>query len=83
VHYENGRLTLHSGPFDLDLVRLPGERWSGRLHRRDFDAKVVLTRSGDPANKKTGFVGTWRRDWGAGTFACLHISRPAPGELTG
>jgi hypothetical protein len=82
VRYENGRLTLHSGPFDLDLVRLPGERWSGRLHRMDFDAKVVLTRFGDPANKKTGFVGTWRMDWGAGTFACLHISQPAPGEFT-
>jgi len=82
VHYQNGRLTLHSGPFDLDLVRLPGERWSGRLHRRDFDAKVILTRFGDHANKNAGFVGTWRRDWRAGTFACLHISRPAPGEFS-
>jgi hypothetical protein len=82
VRYENGRLTLHSGPFDLDLVRLPGQRWSGRLHRKDFDAKVVLTRFGaNPAHQHAGFVGTWRRDWGTG-FACLHIAQPVPGEFT-
>jgi hypothetical protein len=82
VRYENGHLTLHSGPFDLDLVRLPGQRWSGRLHRNDFDAQVLLTRSCDCANKNVGFVGTWRRDSGAGTFACLHIAQPARGEFT-
>jgi hypothetical protein len=52
VGFEAGHLSLHwisppnSEPIDVDLVQQPGDRWAGRLHRRSFDANVILSRPG-------------------------------------
>lgn len=45
VRLANGRLSLHFQSFDLDLRQIPGDRWSGRIHRGAFDQQVVLSRS--------------------------------------
>ena len=73
VRYEDGRLTLHfrgddakdnskdnSGD-DLDLHRIAGDKWSGRFHRGNFDARVTLSRPTLQATSNSEwFLGTWR-----------------------
>lgn len=83
VRYEGGRLTLHSPEYDLDLLRAPGDRWVGRVHRKQFDSQVTLARTGTGTErKKMWFVGTWRT--GSTQFqTCLHIAGEAPGQFTG
>ncbi|HEY4051361.1 MAG TPA: hypothetical protein VGM27_31245, partial [Acidobacteriaceae bacterium] len=83
VRYEEGRLTLHYPRFDLDLLRIPRDRWSGRIHRERFDSQVTLMRPG----LRTGaggawLVGTWSTTNGPMQL-CLHIAEQAPGEFTG
>jgi hypothetical protein len=73
VRYEDGRLTLHGKWADLDLGRSARDGWVGRLHRKDFDRQVVLTR-GDPYLGQTSpLIGTWRRQAEEARFSCLHI----------
>lgn len=81
LRYENGRLTLHYPGFDLDLLHIAGDRWSGRVHRKEFDSQVTLTRPGfETATKKEWFVGSWLSTNGP-FHSCLHIAQQAPGEF--
>ncbi len=88
VKLEDGRLQLHfvcqwpSDPsIDLDLVKQPGDRWVGRLHRGSFDGKVTLERPGTDVKTSNVIVGTW----GAGNplNGCMHIAEEALAVFTG
>jgi hypothetical protein len=83
VRYKDGRLTLTSSKFDLDLVRINRDTWSGRLHRFGFDSTVTLTRSTQPHSKaRPSFVGIWKT--GEPPFAgCIHIAEQASDALIG
>jgi hypothetical protein len=76
VRYEDGRLTLHSPGYDLDLRRVAADKWTGRFHRGDFDSVVTLERPARQASNKTWFVGTWKSSFGLDT-TCLHIAQPS------
>jgi hypothetical protein len=81
LRYDNGRLMLHATGFDLDLSHIAGDRWSGRLHRKEFDDHVILVRPGyRTTTKKAWFVGTWRSSEGPGQN-CLHITQKDRGEF--
>jgi hypothetical protein len=83
VRYDNGRLSLHDKEFDLDLLRISGDRWSGRIHRLGFDSTTILTRPGaGTAKSKPWFVGTWQAG-DQSVQSCLHITQQAPGEFVG
>jgi len=83
VRYDNGRLSLHDKEFDLDLLRISGDRWSGRIHRQGFDSTTILTRPGAGAAKsEPWFVGTWKTG-GLQGQSCMHITEQAPGEFVG
>jgi hypothetical protein len=83
ARYESGRLTLHYGEVDLDLSRIAGDRWSGRVHRNNFDSKVILTRPRfHMATDKAWFVGTWESGNGP-SLTCLHIAELAPAKFIG
>jgi len=72
---------LHSPGFDLDLLHIAGDKWSGRVHRKEFDSHVALIRPGYGAKaKKAWFVGTWRSMDGP-SQSCLHLGQNAPGEF--
>jgi hypothetical protein len=83
VRYEQGRLTLHSPGYDLDLHRAAEDKWSGRFHRKDFDSVVTLTRpmlepaSSGPRPTEPWFLGTWKSSSGPST-TCLHIAQASP-----
>ena len=78
VRYQHDRLTLHSPGYDLDLHRIPGDKWSGRFHREDFDAIVTLARPTlEIASHEPWFIGTWKSTAGPET-TCLHIAQPSP-----
>jgi hypothetical protein len=82
VRYEDGRLTLHGSGYDLDLHRVPEDKWSGRFHRDNFDSQVTLARpSLQTESKNTWFLGTWRNTGGAGP-QCLHIARQSAAGYT-
>jgi hypothetical protein len=83
VRYENGRLVLHIGWADLDLERSTEDGWSGRLHRKDFDQQVVLTRGNKSLEKVSLFVGTWRRQVEEARFSCLHIVKTGADAFSG
>lgn len=83
VRYEDGRLTLHVGWADLDLGRSAEDGWSGRLHRKDFDRQVVLTRADQSLERTSPFVGTWRRQVEEAHFSCLHIVQTSPEAFSG
>jgi hypothetical protein len=83
VRYEDGRLALHVGWADLDLRRSAEDRWSGRLHRNDFDRQVVLTRGTQSLRKLSPFVGAWRRQVEESHFSCLHIVQTSPEAFSG
>jgi hypothetical protein len=86
VTMEDGRLQLHfvsqrpnTPPVDLDLVKRPGDRWVGRLHRGSFDSDVTLKRPGVDVKKSSAITGTW-----LGTMnGCMHIVEQAPSVFTG
>jgi hypothetical protein len=80
---ENGRLVLHVGWADLDLGGSAEDGWSGRLHRKDFDRQVVLTRAEQSLGKMSPFVGTWRRQVEEARFSCLHIVQTSPEAFSG
>ncbi len=83
VRYDNGRLRLHDAEFDLDLLHISGDRWSGRIHRNGFDSTTILNRPGaSTAKSKPWFVGTWKNG-GPQFQSCLHIMEQAPGEFVG
>jgi hypothetical protein len=83
LRYDNGRLTLHDKEFDLDLLRISGDRWSGRIHRQGFDATTILTRPGaGTAKSEPWLVGTWQTG-DQSVQSCLHITQQAPGEFVG
>jgi hypothetical protein len=83
VRYEEGRLRLHAPEFDLDLLRISGDRWSGRIHRLGFDSAVILTRPDiATAKNKPWFVGTWKSG-DQSIQKCIHIAEQAPGEFVG
>jgi hypothetical protein len=87
VRYAEGRLTLHApgnaSGYDLDLRRIPGDKWTGRFHRGDFDAVVTLARptlqtdSDQPSSTQPWFVGSWSTSSAAG-ITCLHIAQQSP-----
>jgi hypothetical protein len=78
VRYENGRLTLHFPGYDLDLQRIPGDKWTGRFHREGFDSIVTLARPmPQTTSKGPWFLGTWRNTNGSQT-TCLHIAEASP-----
>jgi hypothetical protein len=82
LRYDNGRLILHTTGFDLDLLHIAGDRWSGRVHRTEFDSDVTLTRPGYKTTaKQAWFVGTWRSTEELPMQRCLHIVQNAPGEF--
>jgi hypothetical protein len=83
VRYEDGRLALHVGWADLDLGRSAEDSWSGRLHRKDFDRQVVLTRGNKSLEKVSPFVGTWRRQVEEARFSCLHIVKTGADAFSG
>jgi hypothetical protein len=83
VRFEDGRLALHVGWADLDLGRSAEDGWSGRLHRKDFDRQVVLTRTDQSLEKMSPFVGTWRRQVEEARFSCLHIVQTSPEAFSG
>jgi hypothetical protein len=75
VRYEDSRLTLHAPGYDLDLHRIPGDQWTGRFHRGDFDAVVTLARPMlQTTSKGAWFLGTWRNTSSPQT-TCLHIAQ--------
>jgi hypothetical protein len=78
VRYENGRLTLHFPGYDLDLQRIPGDKWTGRFHREGFDSVVTLARPilRTPSNQPW-FLGTWKGTSGP-QITCLHIAEASP-----
>lgn len=83
LRYNDGKLTLHDGPFDLDLRRNAGDKWVGRFHREGFDATVTLTRPARAAKgKNTWLLGTWSTVDGP-SQTCIHIAETASGELIG
>ncbi len=83
VRYDDGRLSLHAKEFDLDLIRISGDRWSGRIHRNGFDSTTILNRPGaNTAKSKPWLVGTWKNG-GPQFQSCLHIMEQAPGEFVG
>jgi hypothetical protein len=47
---------LHSPGFDLDLLHIAGDKWSGRVHRKEFDSHVTLIRPGYGAKSEEGMV---------------------------
>jgi len=84
VRYESGKLTLHSGSSDLELQRVDGGNWSGRVHYKDFDSQVRLSRpESQSKSKDTWLVGTWREKSDSASFTCLHIVETSPGEFAG
>ncbi|MGI0134485.1 MAG: hypothetical protein ACREBW_05965 [Candidatus Micrarchaeaceae archaeon] len=80
VRFESGRLTLHFGSIDLNLVKRPDDTWVGRLHRGQFDANVVLRRP--TVAKPNPVVGTWLSAHGPASV-CMHVAEVAPGEFIG
>ena len=81
LQYENGRLTLHYPNFDLDLLHIAGDRWKGRVHRKEFDSEVTLARPGaETSTKREWFVGSWRSTDGPGE-SCVHIEQQGPSEF--
>lgn len=83
LRYEHDNLTLHSPGIDLDLHRIPGDKWSGRFHREDFDSVVMLTRpTMQTKSKATWFLGTWKSTLGSHA-TCLHIAQSSPGAFLG
>jgi hypothetical protein len=75
LRYEDSRLTLHAPGYDLDLHRIPGDQWTGRFHREDFDAVVTLARPMlQTTSKGAWFLGTWRNTSSPQT-SCLHIAQ--------
>jgi hypothetical protein len=83
VRYDDGRLRLHDAEFDLDLLRISGDRWSGRIHRQGFDATTILTRPGaGTAKSEPWLVGTWQTG-DQSHQSCMHITEQAPGEFVG
>jgi hypothetical protein len=83
LRYEDGNLTLHFPGIDLDLHRIPGDKWSGRFHREDVDSVVTLARPTMQATSKaTWFLGTWRSAIGSQT-TCIHIAQSPPGAFLG
>jgi hypothetical protein len=81
VRYEDGHLTLHFPGIDLDLHRIEGDKWTGRLHREDFDSVVTLARpTMQPTSKATWFLGTWKSTIGS-QITCLHIAEASPAAL--
>jgi hypothetical protein len=83
VRCDDGQLSLHATEFDLDLVRISGDRWSGRIHRQGFDSTTILTRPGaGTAKSKPWFVGTWQTG-DQSIQSCMHIAEQAPGEFVG
>jgi hypothetical protein len=82
VRYDDGHLTLHASRYDLDLHRIPGDNWSGRFQRDNFDSQVTLTRPVLQATSKiTWFLGTWKSTSPAGP-QCLHIAQQSPAGYT-
>jgi hypothetical protein len=78
VRYENGLLTLHFPGYDLDLQRIPGDKWTGRFHREGFDSIVTLARPMlQTTSKGPWFLGTWRNTNGS-QITCLHIAEASP-----
>jgi hypothetical protein len=83
VRFDDGRLSLHAAEFDLDLLHINGDRWSGRIHRNSFDSTAILTRPGiGTAKTKPWFVGTWKTG-DQSIQSCIHITEQAPGEFVG
>jgi hypothetical protein len=83
VRYDDGLLRLHAPEFDLDLSRISGDRWSGRIHRNGFDSAAILTRPGiGTAKSEPWFVGTWKSG-DQSIQSCMHITEQAPGEFVG
>jgi hypothetical protein len=87
VTVEEGRLQLHfvsqwadTPSVDLDLVKQPGDRWVGRLHRGSFDSQVTLERPGAGAEKRSALAGTWMN---VSTNECMHIAERGSAEFTG
>ena len=81
LRYANERLILHGPEFDMDLLHIAGNRWSGPVHWREFDSEVVLSRPGYGSKvKKAGFVGSWLSTNGPGQ-SCLHILQSDSGEF--
>jgi hypothetical protein len=84
VRFDGSRLSLHAAEFDLDLLRISGDRWSGRIHRQGFDSITVLTRPGiGIAKSEPWFVGTWKSGGPSFHTTCMHITEQAPGEFVG
>lgn len=77
VHYDNGRLTLHTPGYDIDLHRSAEDGWSGRFHRGDIDSVVTLARPTLETSKSTWFLGTWKSITGS-QITCLHIAEASP-----
>lgn len=80
VHYQDGRLTLQAPGYDLDLHRVPGDRWSGRFHLHDFDQNVTLSRPSDAGAPQPWFVGVWKTG-SVPEITCLHIVQSSPGQI--
>jgi hypothetical protein len=84
VRYQDGQLTLHSGSVDLDLRRVDENNWSGRVHCREFDSQVKLSRPETQAKSKhTWLVGTWREESILPGTNCLHVVETSPGLFAG
>src|ERR1035437_5558677 len=84
VRYQDGQLTLHSGSVDLDLRRVDGNNWSGRVHCREFDSQIRLSRPEAQAKSKHSWlVDTWRDESICPGIYCIHVVETILGEFIG